>query len=38
MNTQTIVLNRNNVVSGTNNTRYAYKFPTKLNVSGQEIA
>lgn len=38
MNTQTIVLNRNNVVSGTNNTRYVYKFPKKLDAVNQEIA
>ena len=38
MNTQTIILNRNNVVSGTNNTKYVYQFPKKLQVDGQEIA
>ncbi len=38
MNTQTIVLNRNNVITGTNNTKYVYQFPQKLHIDGQEIA
>lgn len=38
MNTQTIVLNRNNVVLGTNNTKYIYQFPKKIKIDGQEIA
>lgn len=37
-NTQTIVLNRKNVIEGTSNTKYIYKFPKQLNVRGQEIS
>jgi hypothetical protein len=37
MNTQTIILNRNNVVSNTNNTKYIYTFPQKVNIDTQEI-
>lgn len=38
MNTQTIVINRKNVIANTNNTKYVYKFPKSLNVHTQEIA
>jgi hypothetical protein len=38
MNTQTIVLNRKNVIEGTNNTKYIYKFPKQLNIKSQEIS
>lgn len=38
MNTQTIVINRKNVIANTNNTKYVYKFPKSLNVHSQEIA
>jgi len=38
MNTQTIVLNRQNVVSGTNNTKYIYKFPKPFQANSHEIA
>ena len=37
MNTQTIILNRNNVVSNTNNTKYIYTFPQKVIMETQEI-
>jgi hypothetical protein len=38
MNTQTIVLNRKNVVTNTNNTKYIYKFPKSINVLNNEVA
>jgi hypothetical protein len=38
MNTQTIVMNRNDVIPGTNNTKYIYKFPKQVNAKNQEIA
>ena len=38
MNTQTIVLNRKNVIANTSNTKYVYKFPKPINISSQEIA
>ncbi len=38
MNTQTIVLNRKNVVPYTNNTKYMYKFPKPINVINNEIS
>ena len=38
MNTQTVVLNRNNVVANTNNTKYVYKFPKPYISRGNEIA
>ena len=38
MNTQTIVLNRKNVIDNTNNTRYEYKFPKPVNLNNKEIA
>lgn len=38
MNTQTVVLNRQNVVSNTNNTKFIYKFPTPFSSSSHEIA
>lgn len=38
MNTQNIIINRSNVVSGTNNTKYVYKFPNPIVCQGREIA
>lgn len=38
MNTQTIVLNRKNVVENTSNTKYQYKFPKPVNMQNKEIA
>jgi hypothetical protein len=38
MNTQTIVLNRKNVIENTNNTRYEYKFPKPVSLTNKEIA
>ena len=38
MNTQTLVLNRNNVVPSTNNTKYIYKFPKPYISNSNEIA
>lgn len=38
MNTQTIILNRKNVVSGFNNTKFRYQFPQKIDLNSQEIA
>lgn len=38
MNTQTIVLNRNNVISGTNNTKFVYRFPKPYTSHNNEIA
>lgn len=38
MNTQTIVLNRKNVVENTNNTKYIYTFPKPVTMLNKEIA
>lgn len=38
MNTQNIILNRSNVVEGTNKTKYVYKFPTPVICKDAEIA
>lgn len=38
MNTYTIVLNRSNVVAGTNNTKYVYRFPQTMVFKDHEIA
>ena len=38
MNTQTIVLNRKNVIANTSNTKYEYKFPKPVNMTNKEIA
>lgn len=37
MNTQTVVINKSNVISNTNNTKYIYKFPTPINMINNEI-
>lgn len=38
MNTQNIIINRSNVVSGTNKTKYIYKFPNPIVCHNHEIA
>lgn len=38
MNTQNVIINRKNVVAGTNNTKYIYKFPQPIKLESQEIA
>jgi hypothetical protein len=38
MNTQTIVINKKNVVLGSNNTKYLYKFPKPVPMKHNEIA
>ena len=38
MNTQTIVMNRGNVMPSTNNTKYVYRFPKPFKSDSHEIA
>lgn len=38
MNTQTVVINKSNVVANSNNTKYVYKFPSPISMINNEIA
>lgn len=37
MNTQTVVINRKNVIKNTNNTKYVYNFPIPIHLENNEI-